>query len=146
MPKITCTCRICGKEVPPQVKRCPYCGGPKRCNVEIIMTLSINNRLKLRVKDPNRKETLESKVRRSRKGRRAETRITRRPHGKALHIVWEEGDDGVTRLVHLDCKNCGNGWKIESGKPLEDFFEVYFGENNILIIRCKQCGQIYYSG
>ena len=63
-----------------------------------------------------------------------------KPYGKALHIVWEDG-----HLVHLDCKNCGNSWKIESGRPLEEQFELSLGEGNTVIVKCKQCSQIYYS-
>ena len=114
---------------------------------KIMTAISPSNELKMRVKDARGKKALESKIRRSRKGKRAEVRYTRKPHGKApLQIVWEEQENGTIHIVHLHCKKCGNEWKIESRKPLEQQFSISQDENNVLLIRCKNCGQIYQSG
>jgi len=101
----------------------------------------IDSALEVIVRDAKGRKILETKIRRSKGGRRAEVRFTRKPHGGALQIVWEKG-----KLVHLHCKKCNNEWKLKDKKPLRELFSVTRNDNNILIVKCKKCGQEYLSG
>lgn len=101
----------------------------------------IGSSLRAVVRDAKGRKILEIKIRRSRRGRGAEIRFTRKPYGGALQIVWEEG-----KLVHLHCKKCNNEWKLEDKRPLKELFSVTRSDNNILVIKCKKCGQVYLSG
>ena len=97
---------------------------------KLIGSLGITSSLRIKLRDKNGKEILETK-----KEGHVEKRFSRKT-GKAIQIVYK--DD---KIVHLHCRNCGNEWKVKEGIDWTGEFEVR-GIN----IKCLKCCKVYVSG
>lgn len=57
-----------------------------------------------------------------------------------FHTV-KYSESGV--LKHIDCKNCENGWRLDSGLPVEDYFLIEHNSEESYLhsfkIQCLKC-------
>lgn len=113
------------------------CGHP---NVKVTVMAVISTAMKIKVKDVQGKEILETRVRGD-----IEKRISRKPKG-AIQIVWKKDESSRPQFVHLHCKVCGNGWKIEESGNWSGKFEIEEVKPAFWHIKCKRCGNEYESG
>ena len=104
----------------------------KRTWKKLTGLVSFTSSLRIKLRDKNGKEMLETKV----EGQ-IEKRLSRKT-AKAIQIVYKAG-----KIVHLHCKdsNCGNEWKVKEGIDYTGKFEV-----NGIRIKCLKCGRVYESG
>jgi hypothetical protein len=94
--------------------------------------MKITSSLRIKLRDKNGKEILETKIEGN-----VEKRFSRRT-SKAIQIVWKE-----SKIVHLHCKDkdCGNEWKLKDNPDCKGKFEV-----EGIKIKCLKCGRVYESG
>lgn len=109
--------------------------GHKVITVVLEEKIELRGSVKVRLKDKEGKELLESKI----EGK-TEKRISRKPSG-AVWLVYENGE-----IVHIHCKVCGNEWKKGRAPDLHQKFDVNKDEKGILTIKCKKCSRTYLSG
>lgn len=90
--------------------------------------------LKLRTKDQTNKELVEAKILESpRTHLQVERLYLKVP--TVLQVVFEGG-----KIVHLDCKGCGNQWKLEEDTGWDDRFEVEEVSPRMFRFMCRKCG------
>jgi len=114
-----------------------YSCGHRHIQILLEETISVDDSLRIKVKDHKGKVTLESKI----KGQ-TEKRISRKP-SKAIQIIFKDG-----KILHVHCKSadCGNEWKVKDKVPLGEKFSITQNQQGIWTITCKKCGREYFSG
>jgi len=113
-----------------------YSCGHKRIIIDIDEKITVEESLKIKVKDEKGKKVLDSKIE-----NQVEHRFSRKPSGGAIQLIFKEG-----KIVHIHCKVCQNEWKIGDEVPLDQKFSITPTQESIWKITCKKCRRQYSSG